>query len=431
MEQDLIVIGGGPAGMMAALSAAEQGARVLLLEKNSRLGRKLLITGKGRCNVTNNCGRDTLLANIPRNPRFLYSAFSQFSPADTMEFFESRGVPLKTERGNRVFPVSDRAADIERALEAALRELGVQVREGRAEALLLEDGAVRGVRCEGGKELRAAAVLAACGGKSYPLTGSDGGGYALAAQAGHRIVPPVPSLIPILTEEHDPREMQGLSLKNVTLSVFRNGKPVFSELGELLFTHFGVSGPLVLSASAHMEGKKPEGSCGEAFYASMLKGRGYRLSIDWKPGLTAEQLDRRLLRDFAKYQNKDVINSLGELLPRKSIPVLLRRAGIPFETKVNSLTREQRRAFAACLKDYSLTPAGFRPIEEAIVTSGGVDVKEVNPQSMESKLAKGLYFAGELLDVDGYTGGFNLQIAFSTGWLAGRCAAWAALSEDR
>ena len=414
---DLLIVGGGAAGMMAAIQAAALGKKVLLLERNSRLGRKLLITGKGRCNVTNNCDLDTLMANIPRNPRFLYSAFHSFGPADTMEFFESRGLPLKTERGNRVFPVSDRAADVAAVLEKGLRDPNVTVRTGRAAELLLEDGRVLGGRCEDGTEYRAGAVLLATGGKSYPLTGSTGDGYALAEQAGHRIVPLAPSLIPVVTAEKDPKEMQGLSLKNVTLTVTRNGKPGFSELGELLFTHFGVSGPLVLSASAHMAGEAPEVQT-EGAYASMLRGKGYRMSIDWKPGLTPEQLDKRLLRDFGKCQNKDIINSLGELLPRKSIPVMLRRAGIPFETKVNAMTREQRRSLLEALKGFELTPVGFRPIEEAIVTSGGVDVREVNPKTMESKKVSGLYFAGEVLDVDGYTGGFNLQIAFSTGYLA-------------
>lgn len=414
---DLLIVGGGAAGMMAAIQAAALGKKVLLLERNSRLGRKLLITGKGRCNVTNNCDLDTLMANIPRNPRFLYSAFHSFGPADTMEFFESRGLPLKTERGNRVFPVSDRAADVAAVLEKGLRDPNVTVRTGRAAELLLEDGRVLGGRCEDGTEYRAGAVLLATGGKSYPLTGSTGDGYALAEQAGHRIVPLAPSLIPVVTAEKDPKEMQGLSLKNVTLTVTRNGKPVFSELGELLFTHFGVSGPLVLSASAHMAGEAPEAQT-EGAYASMLRGKDYRMAIDWKPGLTPEQLDKRLLRDFGKCQNKDIINSLGELLPRKSIPVMLRRAGIPFETKVNAMTREQRRSLLEALKGFELTPVGFRPIEEAIVTSGGVDVREVNPKTMESKKVSGLYFAGEVLDVDGYTGGFNLQIAFSTGYLA-------------
>ncbi len=414
---DLLIVGGGAAGMMAAIQAAALGKKVLLLERNSRLGRKLLITGKGRCNVTNNCDLDTLMANIPRNPRFLYSAFHSFGPADTMEFFESRGLPLKTERGNRVFPVSDRAADVAAVLEKGLRDPNVTVRTGRAVELLLEDGRVLGGRCEDGTEYRAGAVLLATGGKSYPLTGSTGDGYALAEQAGHRIVPLAPSLIPVVTAEKDPKEMQGLSLKNVTLTVTRNGKPGFSELGELLFTHFGVSGPLVLSASAHMAGEAPEAQT-EGAYASMLRGKDYRMAIDWKPGLTPEQLDKRLLRDFGKCQNKDIINSLGELLPRKSIPVMLRRAGIPFETKVNAMTREQRRSLLEALKGFELTPVGFRPIEEAIVTSGGVDVREVNPKTMESKKVSGLYFAGEVLDVDGYTGGFNLQIAFSTGYLA-------------
>ena len=420
-QTDLIVIGAGPAGMMAAITAAQRGKSVLLLERNPRPGRKLLITGKGRCNVTNNCGQDALLANIPRNPRFLYSAFARFSTADTIAFFESRGLPLKTERGSRVFPQSDRASDVLGVLERALRELNVPVVNARVSSLLIdeEQKTVLGVRCGDGREFRAAATLLACGGMSYPQTGSTGDGYALAAQAGHRIIPPVPSLIPILTEEKEPREMQGLSLKNVTLTVYRGEKPVFSELGELLFTHFGVSGPLVLSASAHMEGQKPEGPCSAAFCASMLKGKGYRLSIDWKPGLSEEQLDRRLLRDFAKFQNKDAVNSLGELLPRKAIPVLLRRAGIPLEEKVNRITKEQRRSLLETLKGYALTPVGFRPIEEAIITSGGVDVREVNPKTMASKLTSGLYFAGELLDVDGYTGGFNLQIAFATGVLAG------------
>ena len=420
-QTDLIVIGAGPAGIMAAITAAQRGKSVLLLERNPRPGRKLLITGKGRCNVTNNCGQDALLANIPRNPRFLYSAFARFSTADTIAFFESRGLPLKTERGSRVFPQSDRASDVLGVLERALRELNVPVVNARVSSLLIdeEQKTVLGVRCGDGREFRAAATLLACGGMSYPQTGSTGDGYALAAQAGHRIIPPVPSLIPILTEEKEPREMQGLSLKNVTLTVYRGEKPVFSELGELLFTHFGVSGPLVLSASAHMEGQKPEGPCSAAFCASMLKGKGYRLSIDWKPGLSEEQLDRRLLRDFSKFQNKDAVNSLGELLPRKAIPVLLRRAGIPLEEKVNRITKEQRRSLLETLKGYALTPVGFRPIEEAIITSGGVDVREVNPKTMASKLASGLYFAGELLDVDGYTGGFNLQIAFATGVLAG------------
>lgn len=403
MNYDLIVIGGGAAGMTAAcMAAGRYGKSVLLLERNPRLGKKLLITGKGRCNITNNCDVNGLIANIPRNPRFLYSAFNNFSPQDTISFFESLGVPVKTERGNRVFPQSDRAYDVAAALEQELRRLKVEVRTERALRLLLEDGRVTGVRCESGVEYLAPSVLIATGGKSYPLTGSTGDGYELAKQAGHSVVPPVSSLIPILTEEKDVKEMQGLSLKNVTLTVSERGKPIYSELGEMLFTHFGVSGPLILSASAHM--REPD------------KGR-YLMEIDLKPGLTEEQLDKRLLRDFSQNLNRDIINSLGALLPRKMIPVVLKRSGIPFETKIHEVTKEQRQTLLRAVKAFSLHPTGFRPIEEAIITSGGVDVKEVNPKTMESKLLEGLFFAGEVLDVDGYTGGFNLQIAFATAHL--------------
>ena len=404
MNYDLIVIGGGAAGMTAAcMAAGRYGKSVLLLERNPRLGKKLLITGKGRCNITNNCDVNGLIANIPRNPRFLYSAFNNFSPQDTISFFESLGVPVKTERGNRVFPQSDRAYDVATALEQELRRLKVEVRVERILKLLSDENRVTGVRCESGAEYFAPSVLIATGGKSYPLTGSTGDGYELAKQAGHSIVPPVPSLIPVLTEEKDVKDMQGLSLKNVTLTVSQNGKPIYSELGEMLFTHFGVSGPLVLSASAHM--REPN-------------KRRYLMGIDLKPGLTVEQLDKRLLRDFSQNLNRDIINSLGALLPRKMIPVVLRRSGIPFETKIHEVKKEQRQALLHAVKAFSLQPTGFRPIEEAIITSGGVDVKEVNPKTMESKLLEGLFFAGEVLDVDGYTGGFNLQIAFATAHLA-------------
>ncbi len=404
MSHDLIIIGGGAAGMTAAcMAAGRYGKSVLLLERNPRLGRKLLITGKGRCNITNNCDVNGLITNIPRNPRFLYSAFHNFSSDDTIAFFEGLGVPVKTERGNRVFPQSDRAYDIANALERELRRLNVEVRTERALRLLLEEGRITGVRCESGAEYFSSSVLIATGGKSYPLTGSTGDGYELAKQAGHSIVPLAPSLIPVLTEEKDVKDMQGLSLKNVTLTVSQNGKPIYSELGEMLFTHFGVSGPLVLSASAHM--REPD------------KHR-YRMEIDLKPGLTEEQLDKRLLRDFSQNLNRDIINSLGALLPRKMIPVVLKRSGIPFETKIHEITKEQRQSFLHAIKAFPLHPIGFRPIEEAIITSGGVDVKEVNPKTMESKLLEGLFFAGEVLDVDGYTGGFNLQIAFATAHLA-------------
>ena len=404
---DVIIVGAGAAGLMAAVSAGRMGKRVLLLDGNDRPARKVLITGKGRCNVTNNCDLDTLLAHIPQNPRFLYAAFAAFSPADTMAFFEEAGVPLKTERGNRVFPVSDQARDIADALWREAKAAGAKLLQGKVTELVMEEGRVTGVRCEDGTAYEASAVILACGGCSYPRTGSDGSGWELARQAGHTITPIRPSLIPVLTKENAPREMMGLSLRNVTLTVTENGKTIFSELGELLFTHFGVSGPLVLSASAHMR------KMGQA---------DYRMTIDLKPGLTPEQLDRRLLRDFSQNLNRDMINALGALLPRKMIPVILRTAGIPFDAKVRDLTRDQRKALLEQLKGFSLTPCGFRPVEEAIVTSGGVSVREVVPGSMASRLAEGLYLAGEMLDVDAYTGGFNLQIAFSTGWLAGERA---------
>ena len=399
---DVIVVGAGAAGMMAAVSAGRLGKKVLMLDKNSRPGRKILITGKGRCNVTNNCDLDALMENIPQNPRFLYSAFAAMMPADTMAFFEAAGVPLKTERGNRVFPVSDNARDIADALYKEAAKVGAELRQGEVTGLVIDDGVLTGVRCADGTEYASSSVILCCGGCSYPLTGSDGGGFALAKQAGHTCTDIRPSLIPVVTKEKDPKEMMGLSLKNVTLTVTENGRDIFTELGEMLFTHVGVSGPLVLSAHMRKMGKA-----------------SYKMSIDLKPGLSAEQLDKRLLRDFSQNLNRDMINSLGALLPRKMIPVVLRRAEIPFETKVRDLTREQRQALLETVKGFSLTPTGFRPVEEAIVTSGGVPVKEVSPKTMESKLMPGLFFAGEMLDVDAYTGGFNLQIAFATGWLAG------------
>lgn len=403
MKIDLIIVGGGAAGMMAAVQAGRLGKSVLLLERGEKTGRKLLITGKGRCNVTNNCDTQTLMQNIPSNPRFLYSSFSRFDSTDTMAFFEAAGVPLKTERGNRVFPVSDKAADIRAALMNEMKKAGVRLETGMAVKLLIEDGSAVGVLCEDGKEYRAGAVLLCCGGASYPTTGSDGNGYKLAQQAGHTIMPPSASLIPVLTAEKDPRDMMGLSLRNVTLRVEENGKEIFSELGEMLFTHFGVSGPLVLSSSAHIRA---------------LGQKKYKMIIDLKPGLSDEQLDKRLLRDFSENLNRDIINSLGALLPRKMIPVVLRRAEIPFAAKVRDLTREQRQALLLVIKNFTLTPTGFRPVEEAIVTRGGVNIKEVDPKTMQSKICPGLYFAGEILDVDGYTGGFNLQIAFSTAYVA-------------
>jgi len=404
-QYDVIVIGGGAAGLLCAGHTAGGGLRTAVVERNQRPARKVMITGKGRCNVTNNCGIDEFIRMVKRNGRFLYSAANAFPPSSTMAFFEGLGVPLKVERGNRVFPVSDKAVDIVDALAGFVRRSGAEMITGRCISLSVKDGTVDGVVLEDGAALSAPAVVIATGGMSYPLTGSTGDGYTLAGQAGHEVIDPRPSLVPLLTAEPFCSAMMGLSLRNVTLSLFdrKKKKPVFHELGEMLFTHFGVSGPLVLSASAHIDPKRfPD----------------FTLSIDLKPGLDESQLDARLLRDFSANQNKDFINSLGALLPAKMIPVAVSRSGIPPQTKVNQITKEQRKNFISVLKKFTLTPSAFRPIEEAIVTSGGVKVSQVNPSSMESKLVKGLYFAGEVLDVDAYTGGFNLQIAFSTGYLA-------------
>lgn len=400
---DAIIVGGGTAGLCCAGFAARAGLRVLVVERNERLGRKLLITGKGRCNVTNNSAPDEIIKNVRTNPRFLYSAIYRFPPDEVMAWMEELGVALKTERGNRVFPVSDSAREVTDALVRFAKSGGARFETGKVTELFIEDGSITGLRTQQGKTYRAFSVVLATGGMSYPLTGSDGSGYQLAEACGHSIIPPKPSLIPIVTKEPWCAELSGLSLKNVTLSLYKGSgkKPVFEELGEMLFTHFGVSGPLVLSASSHMSG--PE---------------GYRLYIDLKPGLDEAKLDARLLRDFEKYQNKNFANSLSELLPKSLIPVMVELSGIPAEQKTNQITKEQRRHFAALLKALPLTPTAFRPIEEAIITAGGVNIREVDPATMQSKLVRGLFFAGEVLDVDAYTGGYNLQIAFSTGRLA-------------
>ncbi len=404
---DAIVIGAGAAGLMAAGRAAQLGKNVLLLEKNDRPARKLIITGKGRCNVTNNCAEDAFITQVKTNGRFLYSAISAFPPRETIAFFEGRGLHLKTERGNRVFPVSDKAVDVVDSLVAFVKEKGVRLQKGTVKSLMLVDGTVCGVVLDDGTQIESGAVVVATGGLSYPLTGSTGDGYRLARQAGHTVIDPTPSLVPIVAEEGWCKDLMGLSLKNVTLSVHEKGKPkpVFCELGEMLFTHFGVSGPLVLSASSLMDAHRIS---------------DYTLSIDLKPALSAEQLDKRLQRDFSINLNKDFINSLGDLLPKKLIPVIVYLCGIPPETKVNQLTREMRKALADTVKSLRVTPKAFRPIEEAIITSGGVKVSEISPKTMQSKLCEGLYFAGEVIDVDAYTGGYNLQIAFCTGFLAGQ-----------
>ena len=404
---DRIIIGGGAAGMFAAGFAGQRGERVLVLEKRERPARKILVTGKGRCNLTNNCTPQQFIAAVRRNPRFLMSAAYAFPPQQTMAVFEGLGVPLKTERGGRVFPVSDRAMDIADALCEFARRGGVQVVQAAVTGLILENGAVCGARTADGREYRAPLTVLATGGKSYPATGSDGSGYRLAAEAGHTILPPRPSLVPIICENTDKQfqALMGLSLRNVTLNLIekKSGKTVYSELGEMLFTHFGISGPLALTASSYME-----------------RPADYRITIDCKPGLAPEQLDARLLRDFGAAPNRAFGNALEALLPRSLIPVVVAKSGIPTGRRVNQLTREERQRLGALLKAFPLTPQALRPIEEAVVTAGGVSVREIDPRTMHSRLAEGLAFAGEVIDVDAVTGGYNLQIAWSTGYLAGQ-----------
>ena len=400
IEYDVAVVGGGAAGMMAACTASELGKRVLLLEKNDRMGKKLAITGKGRCNVTNDCDFETLLANVPTNPKFLFAAFREFTTADTKAFFEAHGVPLKTERGNRVFPVSDKASDIVSALVDACRKSGVVTRHEEVSSIE-KDGEIFNVCC-GSKEYRAQKVIICTGGASYRACGSTGDGYKFARAFGHTIIEPKASLVPLTSGDLICEECMGLSLKNVKVTLRDGKKTVYSEQGEMLFTHFGVSGPVVLSASAHIR-KFP-----------------ITMSIDLKPALDEKTLDARLLRDFEKNRNKEFKNSLSELLPRKLIDVVVFRSGIDGDKRVNEITKDQRRRLLMLLKDLSFTITGTRPVNEAIITSGGVKCSEINPSTMESKLCKGLYFAGEVIDVDAYTGGFNLQIAFSTAVKAAR-----------
>ncbi len=409
-QRKVAVIGGGAAGMMAAIHAAENGARVTLIERNNVCGKKLKITGKGRCNVTNACDVKDFMQNVPTNPRFLYSALNCFSTEDTMAFFESEGVPLKVERGRRVFPVSDKAEDIVTALYKRMKRLGVGIINARAESLVVHEGAIRGVMA-GGELISADAVIIATGGRSYPGTGSDGDGYKLAVSVGHSVTPIIPSLVPLVSKSRICPSLQGLSLRNVALRITaeQNGKTVYEDFGEMMFTHFGMTGPMILSASAHI---------------SDIGKTAYEAHIDLKPALDMAELDARVLSDFSKYVNKDLINALDDLLPQKLIPVIVGLSGIDPRKKVNSVTREERGALCSCIKDLRIRIDGFRPIAEAIVTKGGVNVKEIDPKTMESRLCSGLYFAGEVIDVDAYTGGYNLQIAFSTGALAGRSAAW-------
>lgn len=404
----VVVIGGGAAGLMAATVAGEKGLKVTLIERNERPARKVMITGKGRCNVTNDTDVNGLVAAVTNknSGRFLYSAFNAFSAEDTKEFFESSGVRLKTERGNRVFPVSDKSVDIVDALVNAARRSGAMVLTDRVVSLEILDGKVNGVKTESGKIIEADAVVVATGGLSYPLTGSTGDGYTLAKQAGHTVTELCPSLVPVTVKEGWCSELQGLSLKNISVKVIsaESGKQVYTDFGELMFTHYGLSGPVILSASAYMKD---------------IDTKEYKVIIDLKPALEEEKLEKRILRDFSENSNKDFINSLGELLPRKIIPVIVRLSGIEPSRKVNQITREQRLNLVKLLKNLTLTVNGFRPIEEAVITKGGVKLSEIDPKTMKSKLVEGLYFAGEVLDADAFTGGFNLQIAFSTGFVAG------------
>ena len=399
MKYDGIIIGGGPAGMFAAITAAKRGQKVLLLERNDRLGKKLLITGKGRCNVTNDCTEQEVMRNIPRNGRFLFSALDACPPAMVMEFFESNGCALKTERGNRVFPVSDRSQSVLDCLQSAMRRSGVMVRTAHVKGILTDNGTVIGVRTDK-ESIHSDWVILATGGLSYPTTGSTGDGYAMAKALGHTVTACEGSLVPLETAGADCQAMQGLSLRNVGVKlVNEKNKVLYKDFGELLFTHFGVSGPTVLSASAHLKGM-----CS--------------LIIDLKPALDEGKLDARILRDLEMYQNRSMENALTDLLPRSMIPVILRRSGIDASLQANSLTKQQRRALVECLKGFRVDITGKRPVAEAIITSGGIKVSEIDPKTMQSKLVPGLFFAGEIIDCDAYTGGFNLQIAWATAYAA-------------
>lgn len=401
---NVVVIGGGASGLMAAGTAAYYGANVTLLEKNSRTGRKILVTGKGRCNITNNCDKDTFIANVPTNPRFLYSAINNFDCQDTIDFFNDLGLETKTERGNRVFPVSDKAMDVADTLHTFAKHNGVKIIESTAKVILTSEGKVSGVLDTKGNKYDADCVIIATGGMSYPGTGSTGDGYKLAKTVGHTITAIKPSLVGLISSDEFCKELQGLSLKNVNLTAYENSKEIFSEQGEMLFTHQGVSGPLVLSASSHMRN---------------FDKKSYKISIDLKPALSEEKLDLRLQKDFSEHKNNQINNSLGKLLPKKIIPVVLKMWGIDPTKKCNSITKEERHELNKILKNFTVKIKSLGSIKEAIITSGGVSTKEISPKTMESKILSGLFFCGEVIDVDAYTGGFNLQIAFSTGRLAG------------
>ena len=404
MPKKIVVIGAGPAGLMAAGTCALCGNDVILIEKNAYPGKKLNITGKGRCNLTNSCDVDTIMQNVPQNPRFLYSAFSSFSAQDTMRFFEEIGVPLKIERGSRVYPVSDKASDVTNALIRWAEKHGAIIKNQTVKKISVKENTVTGVLLSDNKKILCDYVILATGGLSYPATGSTGDGYLMAEELGHTIVSPKPSLVALISEDPVCKELQGLSLKNVALEIKQNKKTIYSDFGEMLFTHNGISGPIILSASAHM----PD-----------IEKMEYKAVIDLKPALSEDELNKRILRDFEKNLNKDFLNALDELLPQKMIPVIVRKTGIDDRIKVNNITKEQRKMLLFLLKNFEIPIKSTAGIEEAVITKGGVKVSEINPKTMESKLIHGLYFAGEIIDVDAYTGGFNLQIAWSTGRAAG------------
>ena len=410
----VLVIGGGPAGMMAAISSAESGNEVIILEKMQQLGKKLLITGKGRCNITSSLDMEEFIKNTPGNGRFLYSCYKQYTNQDIINFLKQEGLEVKEERGNRVFPVTDKSIDVLKCFAKKIKELGIKVKYNtKVEEILVENNNVVGVIAEGNK-IKADKVILATGGKSYPLTGSTGDGYKLAKKVGHTITKIQPSLVPLESYNKDIcQSLQGLSLKNVKIQIedVEENKNIYEDFGEMIFTHFGVSGPTILSGSAHLlRYKKIE---------VKLKNKKIILKIDLKPALTEEKLDERILRDFSKQQNKQFKNSLNELLPQKLISTVIEKSKIKPDKKINEITKEERKTIVKLLKEFSIKIKGFRPIEEAIITSGGISIKEINPKTMESKIIKGLYFAGEIIDVDSYTGGFNLQIAYSTGYVAG------------
>lgn len=406
---NVVIIGGGPAGLMACYCAMKSNNNVYLIDKNERLGRKILITGKGRCNITNDCGPEEFLKHIPTNPKFLYSAIYGFSTQDTKKFFEQNGVEIKTERGNRVFPVSDRAKDVADAMTKPILNGKVNIINDEVIEIITKENSVVSVKLKSSREINANSIIIATGGMSYPLTGSNGSGYKLAKKLGHNIKQVKPSLIPIISKDKHCLDLQGLSLKNVAVSLLEKGnkKVLFNEIGEMLFTHYGMSGPLILSSSAHIK---------------KFQKDQFVISIDLKPGLSYQELDKRVIRDFNKFSNRDLINGLTDLLPQKMIPVIVNRSNISPVIKTHQITKQQRENIVKTMKEFTVSVDGFRPIEEAIITSGGIDTKEINPKTMESKLIDGLFFAGEVIDVDGYTGGFNLQIAFSTGFLAGKFA---------